>query len=56
MHTWIASALVIVTLMVMFHRHRLYELENANELELILFFIEIISPIIFLSIWLFLIT
>ncbi len=51
MHNWIAMALIILTIKIIFPQHKFNEINN--DFDLILFFLDWISPIIFLSIWLY---
>ncbi len=51
MHTWIATALVILTIKLLFPQHKLNAI--TNEFDLILFVLDWIAPIIFLSVWLY---
>jgi len=50
MHTWIAMALIILTIKVLFPQRKFNEI--TNEFDSILFTLDWISPIIFLGIWL----
>lgn len=54
MHNWIATTLVILTLQVIFPIHRHYNLEDEH--EFIVFVIHFVSPIIYLGVWLYLIS
>ena len=51
MHTFVATALSILTVQFIIQKRRFDEFKNMSEFELIIFYIEIIVPIIFLSAW-----
>lgn len=49
MHNWIAMALSIATIKIIFQKYNFNELDN--EFEQIVFFVDLVAPIIFLGIW-----
>jgi len=51
MHSWIAMVLIILTVKLLMPQHKFSAI--TNEFDLILFILDWVAPIIFLSLWLY---